>query len=218
MINWNGMDILETLDELICPDHTALLMWDFAESVIGNSFNADSLVQNAKKLLDAARKNNVLTIYSHQNNMHLVGDTGAPTVRMRMKRKNMSLSELSNISPPVGSFSTPDLVPLVKPQEGEIIFEKFAPNAFLGTCFEWWLKKHAIKTIILTGVNVATGISGTAREATNLGYYAVVARDCVGTPSEQDYMVALTSIERLFDVLDANEIIDIWNRHKPKKF
>ena len=62
MINWNGMDILETLDELICPDHTALLMWDFAESVIGNSFNADSLVQNAKKLLDAARKNNVLTM------------------------------------------------------------------------------------------------------------------------------------------------------------
>ncbi len=74
------------------------------------------------------------------------------------------------------------------------------------------MRKYGIKTIILTGVNVATGISGTAREAINLGYYAVVARDCVGTRSEKDYSTALASMERLFDVVDSNEIIDAWNR------
>jgi nicotinamidase-related amidase len=206
------MEILETLDELVDPKHTALIMWDFAKRVISNSFNSKSLVQNSVKLLQAARDHNVLTIYSRQNNMHLVGDTGAPAVRMRMKRQNKSLADLVNIPPPVGPFPTPELVAEVDPQEGDIIFEKFTPNAFLGTCFEWWLRKYAIKTIILTGVNVATGINGTAREALNLGYYAVVARDCVGTRSQEDYKVALASMERLFDVVNSTEIIKSWKR------
>ncbi len=129
-----------------------------------------------------------------------------------MKRQNKSLADLVNIPPPVGPFPTPELVAEVDPQEGDIIFEKFTPNAFLGTCFEWWLRKYAIKTIILTGVNVATGINGTAREALNLGYYAVVARDCVGTRSQEDYKVALASMERLFDVVNSTEIIKSWKR------
>ncbi len=212
MIRWAGMEILETLDELVDPKHTALIMWDFAKRVISNSFNSKSLVQNSVKLLQAARDHNVLTIYSRQNNMHLVGDTGAPAVRMRMKRQNKSLADLVNIPPPVGPFPTPELVAEVDPQEGDIIFEKFTPNAFLGTCFEWWLRKYAIKTIILTGVNVATGINGTAREALNLGYYAVVARDCVGTRSQEDYKVSLASMERMFDVVNSTEIIKSWKR------
>jgi len=214
MIHWNGMDILETLDELVDPKHTVLLMWDFADTIVGNTFNAKSLTQNAAKLLYAAREHHVLTVYSYQNNMHLVGDTGAPTVRMRMKRQNKPVADIAKVPPPVGPSPTPRLVAEVKPRDGDIIFEKFTPNAFLGTCFEWWLKKYAIKTIILTGVNVATGISGTAREAINLGYYAVVARDCVGTGSKLDYDVAVASIERLFDVVDADEIIEAWKKAK----
>lgn len=214
MIRWNGMDILETVDEVIDPKHTLLLMWDWAEKIVGNTFYAERMTENAARLLAAARANNVLTVYSHQNNMHLIGDTGAPTVRMRMHRRQKPVSEILNLTPPVGPAPKPKLIEAVKPRDGDIVLEKFAPNAFLGTCFEWWLKKHGIKSIVLTGVNVATGISATAREAINLGYYAVVAKDCVGTFSQEDYDIAIASMERLFDVIDADEIIDIWNRSK----
>ncbi len=112
-------------------------MWDFAERVISNAFNSESLIRNSAKLLQGARDHHILTVYFLQNNMHLVGDTGAPTVRMRMKRQNKSLADLANVPPPVGPFPTPQLVADVKPKEGDIIFDKFAPNAFLGTCFEW---------------------------------------------------------------------------------
>jgi nicotinamidase-related amidase len=214
MIHWNGMDILETMEELVHPRHTVLLMWDFAANVVANTFNKQTMVAGAARLLAAAREHRVLTIYSYQNNMHLVGDTGAPTVRMRMKRQNRPVAEIMKVPPPQGLSPKPTIVADVAPRADEIILEKFCPNAFLGTCFEWWLKKHAIKTIILTGVNVATGISGTAREAVNLGYYAVIARDCVGTGSKEDYDVAIASIERLFDVADADEIIATWKRIK----
>jgi nicotinamidase-related amidase len=103
-------------------------------------------------------------------------------------------------------------VEAMRPQEDEIVFEKFIPNAFLGTSFEWWLRKYAIKTIVLTGVNVATGINGTAREAISRGFYAIVARDCVGTNSPEDYDAAITYMEKIFDVFDSQEIIESWSR------
>ena len=214
MIRWNGMDIFETVEEVVNPKHTVLLMWDWAQNIVGNTFYAEQMTENAARLLEAARANGVLTAYSHQNNMHLVGDTGAPTIRMRQHRARKPVAEIAKVPPPVGPLPKPKLVEKVKPRDGDIIFEKFTPNAFLGTCFEWWLKKYGIKSIVLTGINVATGISGTAREAVNLGYYAVVAKDCVGTSSKEDYDIAIASLTQIFDVLDADEIIKLWNKSK----
>lgn len=214
MIRWAGMEILDTMEELIDPKHTALIMWDFAERIVGNTFNAESLVGNAERLLASARRNGVRVFYSHQNNMHLVGDTGAPTVRMRMHRRKEGVSAIQNVPEPKGPAPKPTLVESVRPRDGEVVFEKFAPNAFLGTCFEWWLKKYGIRTIVLTGVNIATGISGTAREAINLGYYAVVAKDCCGTSSQEDWDIAVASMERLFDVITADDVIAIWDKSK----
>lgn len=212
MIRWNGMEILETLDELVDPRHTGLVLWDFAERIVGRSFNAADMIASTGRLLAAARRRDVRTFYALQNNMHLVGDTGAPTVRLRMKRQNKPVAAILDVPPPVGPAPRDTIVPALLPREGDVMFDKFSPNAFLGTAFEWWLKKFGIKTVVLTGVNVATGISGTAREAINLGYYAVVVRDCVGTPSRQDYDVAMASIERLFDVATADEIIAVWDK------
>jgi nicotinamidase-related amidase len=214
MISYAGMEILDSLDELVDPKHTALLLWDFAENVVLNRYSTDSLVRNSAKLLAAAREHGVLTIFSHQNNMRIVGDTGAPTVRMRLTRAGKPVADIAREPEPKGFPGKPQLVEAMRPKEHEIVFEKFIPNAFLGTSFEWWLRKYAIKTIVLTGVNVATGINGTAREAICRGFYAVIARDCVGTNSPEDYAAAVDYLEKLFDVFDSSAIIDSWNRRK----
>jgi nicotinamidase-related amidase len=214
MIGFAGMEILETLDELVDPKHTALLLWDFAENVVLNRYSTEDLVRNGARLLAAAREHHILTIFSHQNNMRIVGDTGAPTVRMRMTRARKPVADIAREPEPKGFPAKPQLVEAMRPQPNEIVFEKFIPNAFLGTSFEWWLRKYAIKTIILTGVNVATGINGTAREAIGRGFYAVIARDCVGTNSPEDYDAAIKYLEAIFDVFDSTEIINSWNKRK----
>jgi nicotinamidase-related amidase len=146
--------------------------------------------------------------------MRIVGDTGAPNVRMRVTRSGKPVSDIAREPEPKGFPAKPQLVEPMRPTENEIVFEKFTPNAFLGTSFDWWLRKYAIKTIILTGVNVATGINGTAREAICRGYYAVIARDCVGTNSPQDYAAAVGYLEKIFDVFDSSAIIDAWDRRQ----
>jgi nicotinamidase-related amidase len=206
------MELLETLDEIVDPKHTALLLWDFAENVVLNRYSTADLVRNSSRLLAAARKHHVLTIFSHQNNMRIVGDTGAPTVRMRMTRARKPVADIAREPEPKGFPPKPQLVEAMRPQPDEIVFEKFIPNAFLGTSFEWWLRKYAIKTVILTGVNVATGINGTAREAISRGFYAVIARDCVGTNSPEDYAAAVHYMEKIFDVFDSTEIIRCWDK------
>jgi len=212
MLHLAGMEVLETLDELVDPKHTALLLWDFAENVVLNRYSTEDLVRNSSRLLAAARKHRVLTIFSHQNNMRIVGDTGAPTVRMRMTRARKPVADIAREPEPKGFPEKPQLVEAMRPQPNEIVFEKFIPNAFLGTSFEWWLRKYAIKTVILTGVNVATGINGTAREAISRGFYAVIARDCVGTNSPEDYAAAIHYMEKIFDVFDSTEIIRCWDK------
>lgn len=214
MIHWNGMDILDTIEELVDPKHTALVLWDFAKRIAKNTFNQDGMVANTHKLLTAARANGVRTFWSLQNNMYLVGDTGGPAVRLRMKRRHQPISDILKLPEPAHPAPRDEIVDILKPREHEIVFDKFSPNAFLGTSFEWWLKKYGIKTVVLTGINVATGISGTAREATNLGYYAVVVRDCVGTDSQADYDIAMASIECLFDVVTADDLVAVWNKSK----
>jgi nicotinamidase-related amidase len=213
-IGFAGLEILDTLDELVDPKHTALLLWDFAENVVLNRYNTDELIRNSSRLLAAAREQGVLTIFSHQNNMRIVGDTGAPTVRMRLTRAGKPVSDIVREPEPKGFPVKPQLVEAMRPRENEIVFEKFTPNAFLGTSFEWWLRKYSIRTIILTGVNVATGINGTAREAICRGFYGVVARDCVGTNSPEDYAAAVNYLEKIFDVFDSTAIIDSWNKRK----
>ena len=212
MIRWAGMEIFDTLDELVEPKHTALLMWDFAKNVVLNRYSSDDLVRNASRLLAAAREHGVLILFSHQNNMRIVGDTGAPTVRMRMTRARKPVADIAREPEPKGFPAKPELVEQLRPGDNEIVFEKFIPNAFLGTSFEWWLRKYSIKTVVLAGVNVATGINGTAREAICRGFYAVVARDCVGTNSPEDYNAAINYMEKIFDVFDSQEIIRSWSK------
>jgi nicotinamidase-related amidase len=214
MIQYKGLEIFDTLDELVDPKHTALLLWDFAENVVLNRYSSDDLIRRSSRLLAAAREHQVLRIFSHQNNMRIVGDTGAPTVRMRLTRARKPVASIASEPEPQGFPEKPTLVETMRPKDDEIIFEKFIPNAFLGTSFEWALRGHGIKTIVLSGVNIATGINGTAREAIYRGFYAVVAKDCCGTNSPEDYAAAVNYLEKIFDVYESSAIIESWNRRK----
>jgi nicotinamidase-related amidase len=211
MIRLGKIKILDTLAELVNPKHTALLLWDFDRRVLSNAFNYESVVENTSHLLAAARTSRVPVLYAIQNNMRIVGDTGAPTIRMRLMRQSKGVAALATMPEPSGDPPTPEIVEKVKPLEGEIIFEKFVPNAFMGTSFEWWLKSYGVKTIILTGINVATGINGTAREAISRGFYSVVAADCVATPREDDYHAAIQYIDKIFDLYSSGDIIAAWS-------
>jgi nicotinamidase-related amidase len=209
MIRWAGMEVFETLDEVVDPKHTALLLWDLTDGVVGKAFNSKGLATNAQRLLAAARKHHVLTLHARQSTRW--EDAGPPMARMRMKQFRTKSLDAYRRAVTGGRW-----LKGLKPQDGEIVFEKSLPNAFLGTDFEWRLWQHSIRTVVLAGVSVETGIDGTARTAVDRGFYAVIVKDCIGTRFEDTYNAAFASLERIFDVYGSAEIIETWQRGKKR--
>ena len=208
MIRWAGMEILEQFTEVVEPNHTGLLLWNFSPAAITRCFNSVSVLSNTRALVAQARQRGVRLLYSKPGPLNWES-VGAPMLRMRLKQLRIA-------NPNAGDWLVRDSAEKhafaegLEPAKDDIVFEKFAPNAFLGTGFEWWLRKHRLKTLLLAGASLETGIDGTARDALNLGYYTVIVRDCVGSPFHDTYQAALQSLERIFDVVDSSEIIRAW--------
>ena len=205
MIRWAGMEILEQFAEVIEPKHTGLLLWNVSAAAIARCYNGAAMLTNTKALLAKARESGVRVMYSKPGPVDWKS-VGAPMIRMRMKQ--MRVSDPNALTIPTAGAAT--FAQGLEPESDDIVFEEFLPNAFLGTSFEWWLRKYRLKTLILAGASIETGIDGTARDALNLGYYTVIVRDCVGSPFKDTYDAALKSLERIFDIVDSAEITREW--------
>jgi len=210
MIHWAGMDILDQFSELVDPKHTVLLLWNFSPEAIGRCFNGTSVLANTRLLVTAARRRGVRLMYSKPGPLDSQ-TVGAPMIRMWMKQLRIA-SPSAAASQSTQTAGEHPFAEGLEPGKEDIIIEKFLPNAFLGTSFEWWLRKHRVKTILLTGAALETGIDGTARDALNLGYYTVIVRDCVGSPFQDTYEAALLSLKRIFDIATSSDIIVEWQR------
>jgi nicotinamidase-related amidase len=208
MIRWAGMEILEQFNEVVDPKHTGLLLWNFSPGVISRCFNSAAVLSNTRALVAKARERGVRLLYSKPGPLNWES-IGAPMLRMRLTQLRVSNPSATDWLPK-DSARENSFVEGLEPAKDDIVFEKFVPNAFLGTSFEWWLRKHRLKTLVLAGAALETGIDGTARDALNLGYYTVIVRDCVGSPFRDTYDAALQSLERIFDVVDSSEILRQW--------
>jgi nicotinamidase-related amidase len=212
MIRWAGMEILEQFNEVVDPKHAGLLLWNFSPEAMTRCFNGATVLANTRALVTKAREHGVRLLHSKPGPLNREG-VGAPMLRMRLKQFRIDVNAagwLDQVSARQSSFAEG-----LEPAKDDIVFEQFLPNAFLGTGFEWWLRKYRLKTLLLAGAFLETGIDGTARDALNLGYYTAIVRDCVGSPFRDTYDAALRSLERIFDVVDSADIIREWQKNSP---
>ena len=212
MIRWAGMEILEQFSEVVDPKHTGLLLWNFSPEAMTRCFNGATVLANARALVTKARDHGVRLLHSKPGPLNWES-VGAPMLRMRLKQFRITDANSAGWLDQV-SATQPSFAEGLEPAKDDIVFEKFLPNAFLGSGFEWWLRKYRLKTLLLAGAFLETGIDGTARDALNLGYYTAIIRDCVGSPFRDTYDAALRSLERIFDVVDSADIISAWQNNK----
>jgi biuret amidohydrolase len=210
MLRWGTLDIAETLDELVRPSHTALLMWDYAAGLVSRAFNRDAFVTNSKLLLDAARASGIPVLYSRQSDMTWP-EVGPGLIRMRMKpitaEKIANVRGVNRPGTVEGEFAKE-----VAPADGDIVFHKFMPNGFLGSDLEWRLRARGIRTLVFGGISLETGVDTTAREALHRGYYAVIAGDACSSSSKKRYDLSTALIHEIHDVYSATEIADAWRK------
>lgn len=211
MKEYGGRQIPESLNEIVVPRTTALLVWDIQYDIAAKAFNIQEMIANLRQLLPAARSSGVPVIYSQQTAFPL--DREDP-VWIRQRMRNAGVDEPSKI--PIRTVEDThgwEIFEEIKPQEGDIIFKKRRPTAFIGSEFDMTLRNKGIRTVVLTGVSTDMGIEGTARDGLALGYYMVIARDCVGSSRREAHEIALKYMENVFDVTDSKTLLGIWSKH-----
>lgn len=199
--------IFETPQEIVNPEHTALVIWDSQEELISRIFNRDEYLANLKILLSAAHFHQVPVIYAKINPEPLAYQSGW-SIYKNMKR--FKVDDPSKI--PVMKPGSPqsEIHPAIAPIAGDQVINRPVTGIFFGTDFQQWMRNRGVQTIIVAGISTEQGVENTSRDAGRCGFYPVIISDCVSSMDQTAHEMALKIMSRLFIVMSSKDIMKIW--------
>jgi nicotinamidase-related amidase len=210
VIEFEGRKIPNQLSEIVEPSRTVLLVWDMQNDQAGGAFNKDALTRNAPPLIAAAADAGIKTVYTRQTPF-LWKDESPAWIRRFMKEQQVDHPSKLKPRRLHGSFGWQIMEPF-KPGDHDIVIDKRRPTLFIGNEFETVLSNRSAGTIVMIGCTTDGGVEATVRDGFHRGYLMVIARDCVGTYTEDGHEAALQRMERFGDVVDSQDLIQIWRR------
>jgi nicotinamidase-related amidase len=178
MTTHNGVEIFSTLQDLVHPQHTALLVYDMQVGVVPQIKDGADILTKVLTLLEATRRAGIRTIFTRH--MSLPPELmGSFQYRMAMAwQRKQNPAEVS--SPFLRDSPAFQLVPELRPLPSEAIFDKLAMSAFEGTPLQFTLRDCGIRSLILAGIALEIGIEPTCRHAADLGIIPILVRDACG--------------------------------------
>jgi len=200
--------ILTRFEDIVRPAHTALVIWDVQNALVDRIFNQEDFLARTPVLLAAARKAGVPVIYSKITPLAPAYESPSRTYMM-MKRFGVDdPAKLPRFMEP----GTPgaEIHQAVAPAAGEAVLPKHTASMFVGTHFEAMMRNHGVRTILFAGISTEMGISSSARDAVNRGFYTVVVRDCVSSPDREMHEAALQILSRIAIVAPSDQVMDVW--------
>jgi nicotinamidase-related amidase len=210
MINFQGRLIPASLDEIVNRQHTVLLVWDMQNDQAGGSFNKAALIRNGPPLIAAAADAKITTVYTRQTPF-LWRDEAVAWIRRAMIEQKVDHPSKLKPRRVRDSFGWQLMEPF-QAGEDDFVIDKRRPTMFIGNEFETILHNRSATTVVMIGCTTDGGVEATVRDGYNRGYIMVVARDCVGTYTEEGHNAALTRMARYADIVNSQELIAIWRR------
>ncbi len=74
-----------------------------------------------------------------------------------------------------------EIVPAVRPQEGEPAIDHSGDNAFIGTDLAFLLERRGIRNLMFGGLRIAGIVHATMRDANDRGFECLLIEDCTAT-------------------------------------
>jgi nicotinamidase-related amidase len=171
---------------------TALLVYDMQRGIAKQIPDAQRVIAACKTAIDAARLAGMRIAYSKHMSPPPAW-LGSTQLRTALTWQRVQRVEDVKGWFPRGSEAS-EIVPELAPTDGDLVFEKFAMSALVGTSLEFALHDCGIVNLVMVGIALEIGIEPTVRSATDMGFVPVVLTDACGFGSQ-------TAADRALDTM-----------------
>lgn len=221
MLEIEGKQVFETLDELVDPRHTALVVVDMQRDFCtpGGAFDRlgvdismyPAMVSRLARLIEGARAAGVRVVYVMMTT--LPGRLIESPAQIRFNRR---LHLAANGGEPLdytmdGSVGQ-QIIPELPVEDGDTIVKKYRSSGFWGTNLDMLLRSNAVETVIVTGCTTEGCVESTARDAMFNDYYVVIPEDCVASDDRAQHDASMLLMRHRFDIASSDEVLAEWSR------
>ena len=196
-----------TIEEILDPSHTALVVWDVQRGSIKLIFNKEEFSRNLNSVVELARKSKNIPIFFTPIQM-LPKRFESPAIIYTLGK--LGFDRLFE------QFTAEDMDFTIKPKQDEVVINKHTGSIFIDTGFERMLRNAGIITVVFTGIATEGGVESSARDAFNRGFYSVVVSDCVSSPSKDGHERSLENMKNLIIIISSKELENIWSKVQAK--
>lgn len=194
-----GLHIRQTLEDVCDPTSLALIIYDMQVGIVSQVENGPQTTDRVVRVLQAARRAGIRVFFTRH--MSLPRDLmGAFQFRTAMAWQRVNIPD--EIKPWFLRDSPGfQLIPEMKPQANEAIFDKITMSAFEGTPLDIALRDCSISAFAIAGIAMEIGIEPTVRHGADLGYIPVIIKDACGFGHREAAERSLASLEFAGDSL-----------------
>lgn len=202
------------LRALLDPKHTALLMMECQEGIVGEAAALGALGAAVREHATIAQIARVL---------HAARAAKAPVFHCTMARRPdgggavvncLLLAATKKTGGPGLLPGSPQWAPVaaLAPIESDYVLTRFhGIGPFHGTELDQILRNLGVKTVVATGVSVNVGVLAMTVEAVNAGYQVVIPREAVtGTPAEYVDAVLQHTLRLLATIASVEDVVAAW--------
>ncbi len=214
----NGVAVRDTLEELLEPSRTALVVVD-----VQNDFcHADghfakhgknvpaiaAMLPTLLPFVSAAQDLGIFTVFIQQLTLpHGRSDSPA---WLRFKCRDGKSPEYT-LKDSWGA----QLVDGLAPRDGDIVVQKFRPDAFVRTPLDGILRAQGIETLVIVGTTTEGCVESTIRGASYHDYYVVPVHDLITGPNPDLHANSLAFLRARYPAAESQAVLQAWRAARP---
>ena len=205
-------DLLLTLSDRVAPRHTALLVVDMQNDFCGSGGYIERVMKRdaspCAKVADRVGELVALARGAKAPVLWLRANYEPAGLPASMRSRLIEQGIIDGCCIP-GSWGYDWYG--VCPESQEPVIDKRSYDGFVGTPLEEVLRGKGIRTIVFAGVQTNICVEATLRHAHALGFYCVVAEDCVASHTPPAHEMTLSTVRFVLgDVAPLAKIAELW--------
>ncbi|ETX31019.1 cysteine hydrolase family protein [Roseivivax isoporae] len=215
MLNHNGKIVRQTLEEILIPAQTALVVIDiqndfFAPDGVFARAGRDMALAEAHLpiMVDVVRRaqaSDIMTVFVRQ--VTLPGGAGDSPAWLRLKLRDGKSPDYTL----PGSWGA-EFCDGIAPRPEDPVVDKMRPDAFHRTALDLILRANGIDTVVCLGANTEGCVESTVRSAAHHDYYTVVVEDAVASSNTAYHEASLALMRNRFVVAQSAELLPLLER------